>query len=295
LNESIASLKTENANLISKAKDLNVCNVSISNLRNENAILHAKIDELNACKPSTSSVDHVTICTRCRDINVDAIHDHLALIKQQNDHIAQLTAKINEHEIENEKFKFARSMLYSGRRLTLRMALVSNREAMSKLMPLKDCLILLRARLPWFSITRAIFYILQVIPNTKLGEFMLRNLILFLTMHLCIRMRLLALGNQPMLNCLKRKLLLHQMSLTFHSRLLMLLMCLLTNQAKYLPNMLGANTRAPRLVFGYPRCLFLTSKDPRLFRYLRTRPKLFCGFMHPGAQVGLLIADAQTT
>jgi chromosome segregation ATPase len=116
LNESIASLKTENEKLISKAKDLIACNVSVSNLRNENAILHAKIDELNTCKPSTSTVDHVTICTRCRDINVDAIHDHLALIKEQNDHIAQLTAKINEHEIENEKFKFARSMLYSGRR-----------------------------------------------------------------------------------------------------------------------------------------------------------------------------------
>jgi hypothetical protein len=27
-----------------------------------------------------------------------------------------LTAKINEHELENEKFKFARSMLYNGRR-----------------------------------------------------------------------------------------------------------------------------------------------------------------------------------
>jgi ubiquinone biosynthesis protein UbiJ len=103
LNESIASLKTENDKLISKAKDLNVCNVSISNLRNENAILHAKIDELNACKPSASTVSHVPICTRCRDVNVDAIHDHLALIKQQNDHIAQLTAKINDHEIENEK------------------------------------------------------------------------------------------------------------------------------------------------------------------------------------------------
>jgi hypothetical protein len=49
-------------------------------------MLHAKIDELNVCKPSTSAIDHVTICTRCRDINVDAIHDHLALIKQQNDH-----------------------------------------------------------------------------------------------------------------------------------------------------------------------------------------------------------------
>jgi hypothetical protein len=113
LNESLSSLKIENDKLISKAKDLNICNVSIFNLRNENTILHAKI--LNACKPTTSSVDHVTICTRCRDINVDAIHDHLALIKQQNDHIAQLSAKINEHEIENENFKFVRSMLYSGR------------------------------------------------------------------------------------------------------------------------------------------------------------------------------------
>jgi hypothetical protein len=116
LNESISSLKIENDKFSAKAKDLNVCNVSIFNLRNENAMLHAKIDELNACKPSTSSVDHVTICTRYRDINVDAIHDHLALIKQQNDHIAQLTSKINEHDLENENFKFARSMLYSGRR-----------------------------------------------------------------------------------------------------------------------------------------------------------------------------------
>jgi hypothetical protein len=116
LNESISSLRTENASLISKVRELNVCNYSISCLRNENAILHAKIDELNVCKPSTSTVDHVSICTRCRDINVEAINDHLSLIKQQNDHIAQLTAKINEHEIENENFKFARSMLYSGRR-----------------------------------------------------------------------------------------------------------------------------------------------------------------------------------
>jgi hypothetical protein len=116
LNESISSLSTENASLISKAKDLNVCNDSISCLRDENVILHAKIEELKLCKPSTSTIDHVTICTICRDVNIDAIHDHLALIKQQNDHIAQLTSKINEHEIENEKFKFARSMLYNGRR-----------------------------------------------------------------------------------------------------------------------------------------------------------------------------------
>jgi chromosome segregation ATPase len=116
LNASLSSLKIENEKLIAKAKDLNVCNDVISNLKNENVMLHAKIDEFNVCKPSTSTIEHVTICTRCRDINVDTIHDHLALIKQQNDHIAQLSAKIDEHDLENEKFKFTRSMLYSGRR-----------------------------------------------------------------------------------------------------------------------------------------------------------------------------------
>jgi hypothetical protein len=120
LNASFTSLKFENEKLITKAKDLNVCNDAISNLRNENAILHAKIDELNACKPSTSTVSHVSICTRCRDVNIDAIHDHIAMIKQQNDHITKLDAKIAEHELDNEKFKFARSMLYSGRRLGIK-------------------------------------------------------------------------------------------------------------------------------------------------------------------------------
>jgi hypothetical protein len=116
LNASLASLRNENEKLIAKAKELEVCNVSISNLRDENDILHAKIVELNSCKPSKSTVEHVTICTRCRYVNIDAIHDHIAMIKQQNDHIAKLDAKIAEHELENENFKFARSMLYSGRR-----------------------------------------------------------------------------------------------------------------------------------------------------------------------------------
>jgi predicted nuclease with TOPRIM domain len=93
LNASLASLRDENEKIIAKAKELNVCNVSISNLRDENAILHAKIVELNTCKTSTSTIEHVTICTKCRDINIDTIHDHIAMIKQQNDHIAKLDAK----------------------------------------------------------------------------------------------------------------------------------------------------------------------------------------------------------
>jgi hypothetical protein len=65
------------------SKENNICNDSISYLRDENASLNAKIEELNVCKPSTSTVEHVTICTRCRDVNVDAMNDQIAMIKEQ--------------------------------------------------------------------------------------------------------------------------------------------------------------------------------------------------------------------
>jgi hypothetical protein len=61
-------------------------------------------------------------------------------------------------------------------------------------MPLRDCPILLRARLPWHRITRVTFYILLVILSIKLGEFILGSIILVLIMLLCIRMRHLVLG-----------------------------------------------------------------------------------------------------
>jgi hypothetical protein len=110
------------------SKELNICNDSISYLGDENASLNAKIEKLSVCNSSTSTIEHVTICTRFRDINVDAMNDHIAMIKEQNDHIAKLNAKIAEHELENEIFKFARSMLYNGRHPCIKdMALASNK------------------------------------------------------------------------------------------------------------------------------------------------------------------------
>jgi hypothetical protein len=86
-------------------------------------------------------------------------------------------------------------------------------------------------------------------PEHKI-RFILGNLIMFLIMHLCTKMRLLALGIPHMLKCLERKFLLHQMSIIFHLRLLMLHMCLLTNQTKWLPNMLGQAQESKDLCLG---------------------------------------------
>jgi hypothetical protein len=95
-------------------KEIKTSNDSISCLKTENASLISKIEELNACHVPTSTIEHVIICTRCRDVDVNVVNDHLAMIKEQNGHIAKLNAKIAEHELENENFKFSHSMFYNG-------------------------------------------------------------------------------------------------------------------------------------------------------------------------------------
>jgi hypothetical protein len=220
LNASLASLKIENEKLIAKAKDLNVCKDAISNLRNENAMLHAKIDELKVCKPSTSSVDHVSICTRCRDINVDAIHDHLALIKQQNNHIAQLSAKINEHDLENEKFKFARSMLYSGRRPDIKDGIGFQQGGNVKINAPKRLSNFVKGKASMPQDSEGYILYPAGYPEDKIRRIYSRKSHSG-SYHAFMYKSEASSSRRSMLKCLKRNPLLHQMIITFHLRLLM--------------------------------------------------------------------------
>jgi hypothetical protein len=146
----------------------------------------------------------------------------MALIKQQNDHIAKLDAKIAEHELENENFKFARSMLYSGRRPGIKDGIGFQKEDNVKLnAPPKKLSNFVKGKAPMPQDNEGYIFTLPVILRAKLGEFTLGSLTLALTMLLCIRVRHLVLGNQPVLSCLRRKLLVHQMIMTFHLKLLM--------------------------------------------------------------------------
>jgi hypothetical protein len=190
---------------------------------------------LNACKVPTSTIEHVTICTRCKDIDVNAMNDHIAMLKEQNGHMAKLNAKISEHELENENLNLLVICFTMGDTLALRIGLASNLGAKvtSNLMPIETrFLTLLWVRLPWFKIEKVTFYILKTIPSIRLKEFMLRNLILLLIMLIFTSMRLLILGIQLMLRCLRKILLMHKMNIAFHLRSLMHSLFLLTNSAK---------------------------------------------------------------
>jgi uncharacterized phage infection (PIP) family protein YhgE len=219
--DSISTLRTENASLVSKIEKLNVCNDSISYLRDENVRLNAKVEELNACNPSTSTVEHVSICTRCRDANVEAMDDHIAMIKQQNDHIAKLSAKITEHELENEKFKFARSMLYNGRHPDIKDGIGFQQGSNVKINAPKKLSNFVKGKAPMVQDSEGYILYPANYPEHKIRKIHARKPHNVSHQHLCTKMRLPALGIPHMLKCLERKFLLHQMSTMFHLRLLM--------------------------------------------------------------------------
>jgi hypothetical protein len=274
LNISLASLRNDNEKLITKAKDLDVCNVTISNLRSENDILYAKIVELKFCKPSTSTIEPVTICTRCRYINVDAIHDHLALIKKQNDHIAQLNAKINEHDLENENFKFARSMLYSGRCPGIKDGIGFQKGDNVKLnAPPKRLSNFVKGKAPMPQDNKGYILYPAGYPEHKIRRIYSRkshprpN-------HAFMYKGETSSSRQSTRAKFPRKetpIASNDSNISFKT---FDASYVLTNKSgKVVAKYVGANTRDQRLVFGYPKFLYLMSKDPKSFGYLKSRTK----------------------
>jgi hypothetical protein len=61
--------------------ELSTCHESISCLKSINDDLNAKLEVANI---SSSCIDHVVICNRCKDFNVDACIEHLTSITKLN-------------------------------------------------------------------------------------------------------------------------------------------------------------------------------------------------------------------
>jgi hypothetical protein len=57
----------------------------------------------------SSSLEHVSICTRCKDHDIDAYVNHASTISKLNNDIAKLHAQLKTCKDVCEKIKFARS------------------------------------------------------------------------------------------------------------------------------------------------------------------------------------------
>jgi hypothetical protein len=73
------------------SSELSICNESISSLKTLKDDLNAKLEIVNKSSPC---VEHVVICNRCKDFNIDACVEHLTSITKLNDEVASLNAQL---------------------------------------------------------------------------------------------------------------------------------------------------------------------------------------------------------
>jgi hypothetical protein len=104
------ALETRRNEILSS--EISACHESISNLKSVNDELNAKLEVANK---SSSCVEHVVICNRCKDFNVDACDEHLVSISKLNDEVASLNAQLKTCKSDFDKLKFARDAHTVGR------------------------------------------------------------------------------------------------------------------------------------------------------------------------------------
>jgi hypothetical protein len=106
--------------------ELSTCHESISSLKSVNDDLNAKLEVANK---SSSCIEHVAICNRCKDFNVDACVEHLTSIAKLNGEVASLNAQLKTSKSDFDKLKFARDAYTIGRHPSIKDGLGFKREA----------------------------------------------------------------------------------------------------------------------------------------------------------------------
>jgi hypothetical protein len=88
--------------------------------------LSAKLEVANR---SGSCVEHVIICNRCKDFDINACDEHLVSIAKLNDEVASLNAQLKTYKVDFDKLKFARDAYTIGRHPSIKDGLGFRKEA----------------------------------------------------------------------------------------------------------------------------------------------------------------------
>jgi hypothetical protein len=107
------------------SSELSACHESVSSLRSLNDELKAKVEEVNK---ASSCVEHVVICNRCKDFDVDVCDEHLVSITKLKNEVASLNAQLKTCKDDFDKLKFARDAYTVGRHPSIKDGLGFRRE-----------------------------------------------------------------------------------------------------------------------------------------------------------------------
>jgi hypothetical protein len=94
------------------SSELSTCHKTVSSLKSVNDELNAKLEVANKF---SSCVEHVVICNRCKDFDVDACVEHLTSIAKLNGEVASLNDQLKTCKNDFDKLKFARDAYTVGR------------------------------------------------------------------------------------------------------------------------------------------------------------------------------------
>jgi hypothetical protein len=117
------ALETKRNEMLSS--ELSACHETIPSLKSLNDELTTKLEGVNK---SSSCVEHVVICIRCKDFDVDACDEHLISITKLNDEVASFNSQLKTCKINFDKLKFARDAYTVGRHPSIKDGLGFRRE-----------------------------------------------------------------------------------------------------------------------------------------------------------------------
>jgi hypothetical protein len=104
------ALETKKNELLSS--ELSSCHDSISSRKNLNDDLNAKLEKVNV---ASLAVEHVSICNRCKDVNIEACNTYATTILKLNGEVAHLNGQLKICKNDYEKLKFAKDAYTIGR------------------------------------------------------------------------------------------------------------------------------------------------------------------------------------
>jgi hypothetical protein len=117
------ALETKRNEILSS--ELSACHETVSSLKSLNDELTTKLEGVNK---SSSCIEHVVICNRCKDFDVDACVEHLTSITKLNGEVASLNAQLKTCKSDFDKLKFARDAYTVGRHPSIKDGLAFERK-----------------------------------------------------------------------------------------------------------------------------------------------------------------------
>jgi hypothetical protein len=277
------------------SSELSACHESISSLKIVNDDLNAKLDVANK---SSSCVEHIAICNRCKDFDIDACDEHIASIAKLNDEVASLNAQLKTCKIDFNKLKFARDAYTIGRHPSIKDGLGFQKEAKNLTsqrtpIPNKE-----KGKAPMassFQKNHAFIYNRKVASHFNYNRsynhdaFDSHAMIASSSTFVHGRSRPRksnVVHHVPRIVCNEPSTIYYACNTSF---------ALLCMYEKVIARKLGSKCKGDKTCIWVPKAIVTNLVGPNKSWVPKPKCKLPCRFMHPGAQAGLSTADAQTT